>query len=343
MRGLAVTTAATVTTLTLGAFSPAALADAPDVPVSAQTRVADAADAAEAAQREAQEATRVAEEAAQVAERSTIEADAAEAHYDSTRAGVGEVAAAMYRNSPLPHSPTVRIVTSTDPTAALSDASSVASYANRVDSIIGASRAAQDRAERTAATEAQAAQAAQVAADEAQAEAAEADRALADAKQALAAAERDAQSSRNHAPGTSTVNIESQRGATPTGGGLSLPTIGPITSPYGLRVHPVTGVRKLHTGTDFSAPCGTGVPSAAAGTVTSTGWAGAYGQRVEITHPQGLVTTYSHLSAIEVGTGDQVDTRQRVGRVGTTGSSTGCHLHFEVMVGGEYANPMGWS
>lgn len=128
---------------------------------------------------------------------------------------------------------------------------------------------------------------------------------------------------------------------------LTWPVSNPVvTSPFGMRTHPVTGIYKLHDGTDFSASCGTPIYSAADGVVTHAGAAGAYGNQVGIDH--GLVggtpvtASYSHLSAIGVRTGQSVRAGQVIGWVGTTGSSTGCHLHFMVYAGGGLANPMDW-
>lgn len=125
-----------------------------------------------------------------------------------------------------------------------------------------------------------------------------------------------------------------------TGGhGLRRPVGGPITSPYGTRVHPVTGQRKLHDGTDFGVPCGTPVHAAAAGTVTGRSSGGAYGKRIVIRHRPGFETTYNHLSAQAVSVGDRVRAGQVIARSGTTGLSTGCHLHFMVRNGGKPVNP----
>lgn len=132
----------------------------------------------------------------------------------------------------------------------------------------------------------------------------------------------------------------------PSGNGVfQHPSSARITSPYGMRVHPVTGVYKLHSGTDFGAACGSPVYAAYPGTVESTGNAGAYGNRIEIAHTvdgMDVTTTYNHLSAFSTSPGTSVQTGDLVGRVGTTGSSTGCHLHFEVLVNGEFTNPMSW-
>lgn len=122
-------------------------------------------------------------------------------------------------------------------------------------------------------------------------------------------------------------------------GALADPLKGPISSPFGMRVHPVTGMRKLHDGTDFVAPCGTPVRASGAGVVAATPTDAGYGQRVLINHPDGLTTGYAHLSSRAVSTGAKVDAGQVIGRVGTTGLSTGCHLHFMVLDHGTPTNP----
>lgn len=128
---------------------------------------------------------------------------------------------------------------------------------------------------------------------------------------------------------------------------LQWPVANPaITSPFGMRTHPVTGVFKLHDGTDFSAPCGTPIYAAADGVVTHAGSAGAYGNQVGIDHGSvggtPLSASYSHLSVIGVREGQEVAAGQIIGWAGTTGSSTGCHLHFMVYANGALANPMDW-
>jgi murein DD-endopeptidase MepM/ murein hydrolase activator NlpD len=123
------------------------------------------------------------------------------------------------------------------------------------------------------------------------------------------------------------------------GGDLRRPVGGPITSPYGMRVHPVTGVRKLHDGTDFGVPCGTPVHAAAAGVVVSGSSAGPYGRRIVLRHRPGFETTYNHLSGQSVSVGDRVRAGQVIGRSGNTGLSTGCHLHFMVLRSGTPINP----
>ena len=123
------------------------------------------------------------------------------------------------------------------------------------------------------------------------------------------------------------------------GHGLKRPVGGPITSPYGMRVHPITGQRKLHDGTDFGVPCGTAVHAAAAGTVISRSSRGAYGKQIVVRHRPGFETSYNHLSAQSVSVGDRVTAGQVIARSGTTGLSTGCHLHFMVLKSGKPVNP----
>jgi len=129
----------------------------------------------------------------------------------------------------------------------------------------------------------------------------------------------------------------------PAGSGILQPPLGgPITSPFGARNHPVTGENKLHDGTDFGAACGTPVRAAAEGVVRAVGRAKGYGRRVTIRHPSGLETLYGHLSRIDVRRGEKVSTSTTVGRVGSTGLSTGCHLHFGVYADGHAVDPMGY-
>lgn len=125
---------------------------------------------------------------------------------------------------------------------------------------------------------------------------------------------------------------------TPVGG--ELPLTGPITSAFGMRTHPVTGQRKLHDGVDIGAPCGTAVPVTGAGTVVRAGMNGAYGLQVEVRHGDSS-TSYSHLSSTSAHVGSTVASGTVVGRVGTTGLSTGCHLHFMRIVGGRAVDPLG--
>lgn len=129
--------------------------------------------------------------------------------------------------------------------------------------------------------------------------------------------------------------------AGPSGEGtLRRPVGGPITSPFGMRVHPLTGKRKLHDGADFGVPCGTPVHAAGSGTVVKRGFSQAYGNRVVVRHADGLETSYNHLSSQSVGVGRRVTPSTIVGRVGSTGLSTGCHLHFMATRRGRAVDPL---
>ncbi|MGO4490538.1 M23 family metallopeptidase [Arthrobacter sp. 2YAF22_2] len=117
------------------------------------------------------------------------------------------------------------------------------------------------------------------------------------------------------------------------------------TSPFGLRTSPLTGTAgEFHWGQDFAAPCGTRVYSADAGVVRAVGWhPWGGGNRVEIDHGNGLITTYNHLEGIAVKKGQTVGVDELIAKVGTTGSSTGCHLHFETILNGSHVNPLDWT
>ncbi len=114
-----------------------------------------------------------------------------------------------------------------------------------------------------------------------------------------------------------------------------------ITSPFGPRIDPFFHNRPaMHTGTDFRAPSGTAARVTAAGRVVEAGYNGGYGNMVEVDHGYGITTRYAHLSAILVEVGQMVGKGDTVGRVGSTGRSTGSHLHYEVRIDGEAIDPM---
>lgn len=124
---------------------------------------------------------------------------------------------------------------------------------------------------------------------------------------------------------------------------FTLPVMGAvISSGFGWRIHPVTGQRKLHKGVDFAAPTGTPIFAAADGVVTDAGWTdGGYGNIVEVRHNDGYVTLYAHTNKVYVSKGQSVNKGQAIAEVGTTGRSTGPHLHFEVQPDGKTAvDPM---
>jgi len=110
----------------------------------------------------------------------------------------------------------------------------------------------------------------------------------------------------------------------------------------GPRIHPVYKYQSCHTGVDISAPSGTPIRAAGTGIVISARWSSAYGNMMMIDHGGGLVTMYAHMTSFAVGNGTVVGTGQVIGYVGSTGWSTGPHLHFEVHVNGVPHNPMGW-
>lgn len=130
-------------------------------------------------------------------------------------------------------------------------------------------------------------------------------------------------------------------GAPPLGSGqLQWPTSGPLTSPFGYRVHPIFGDTRLHTGIDIGAPYGAPVYAADTGRVSYVGAMSGYGNVVVIDHGGGLATTYNHLSAFATSSGASVARGAQIGSVGCSGYCTGPHLHFEVRVNGTPVDPM---
>ncbi len=119
-----------------------------------------------------------------------------------------------------------------------------------------------------------------------------------------------------------------------------LPVQGKITSGFGYRIHPITGNRSFHTGVDLAAPEGTPIAAAYGGTVLETGCTSGRGNYILLSHGENLQTLYCHLSEIDVREGDAVDAGGTIGLVGTTGMSTGPHLHFELRVSGVRCNPL---
>lgn len=132
----------------------------------------------------------------------------------------------------------------------------------------------------------------------------------------------------------------------PTHHGFIYPVDGPITSPYGMRLHPVLHVWKLHDGTDFGAACGTAIHAAYAGRVEERYFNAGYGNRLIIDHGKVdgryVTTAYNHAIRYVVGVGQHVNQGQVIGYVGETGYATGCHLHLMVYLDGTMVNPMSW-
>jgi murein DD-endopeptidase MepM/ murein hydrolase activator NlpD len=113
-----------------------------------------------------------------------------------------------------------------------------------------------------------------------------------------------------------------------------------VSSGYGMRFHPISGQQKAHLGVDYAAPTGTSVRSVAEGVVSFSGWQGGYGNVVQIDHKDRQSTLYAHLSRIDVRKGQKVAQGDHIGAVGSTGASTGPHLHFEVRINGVHMDPL---
>ncbi len=123
---------------------------------------------------------------------------------------------------------------------------------------------------------------------------------------------------------------------------LSWPVNGAVGSPFGYRVHPILGVKRLHTGVDINAASGAPIVASGAGTVILAQTYGGYGRAVVIDHGGGLTTLYAHQSQMAVSVGEEVSRGEVIGYVGCSGSCTGPHLHFEVRVSGVPVDPLGY-
>ncbi|MBQ3262276.1 MAG: peptidoglycan DD-metalloendopeptidase family protein [Oscillospiraceae bacterium] len=121
------------------------------------------------------------------------------------------------------------------------------------------------------------------------------------------------------------------------------PSCHTITSEFGWRIHPIYGTSKYHSGVDIGASYGATVIAADSGTVITAGWVSGYGNCIVISHGNGISTLYGHLSSIAVSSGQSVSRGQTIGYVGSTGNSTGPHLHWEVTVNGERQNPLNYA
>jgi murein DD-endopeptidase MepM/ murein hydrolase activator NlpD len=126
----------------------------------------------------------------------------------------------------------------------------------------------------------------------------------------------------------------------PVSAGMTWPVNGRITSYFGYRYHPILHFSRFHAGVDFGARWGSPIVAAADGQVAAAGWAGGYGRQVRIAHGGGIVTSYSHMSEIVAQPGSFVHAGQLIGYVGSSGLSTGPHLHYEVRRMGQPVNPL---
>lgn len=126
------------------------------------------------------------------------------------------------------------------------------------------------------------------------------------------------------------------------GGTMSwpVPASSKITSPFGYRIHPILKTKKLHTGIDIGVPSNNSVIAAQGGTIIHSGWLGGYGKTIIIDHGGGIATLYAHNNTLLVSVGAQVTRGQGIAKSGSTGLSTGPHVHFEVRVNGQYVDPM---
>ncbi|NJN33690.1 MAG: M23 family metallopeptidase [Saprospiraceae bacterium] len=131
----------------------------------------------------------------------------------------------------------------------------------------------------------------------------------------------------------------------------SIPSIKPVRedklassvgylSGFGMRLHPIHKVRRFHKGIDFTAPHGTAIQATGDGEVVKAGYDGGYGNCVIIDHGYGYRTLYAHMSKLEAKVGQRVKKGQRIGLIGSTGSSTGAHCHYEVHLNGNVVNPI---
>lgn len=166
------------------------------------------------------------------------------------------------------------------------------------------------------------------------------------AEEAAAAKKRQQQAAKSNKSNTSSSGSSSSSSSSSgrvSSGGLVWPApSGSAGSGYGWRTHPIYGTRKFHKGTDIPAPGGSPVLAAASGTVVQSYYSSSYGNYIVISHGGGLMTAYAHLSARLASAGQTVSAGQQIGKVGSTGNSTGNHLHFEVYVNGSTVNPMNY-
>ncbi len=136
------------------------------------------------------------------------------------------------------------------------------------------------------------------------------------------------------------AGVEAPPEATHGGPGtFSWPASGPITSPFGMRIHPGTGAFKMHTGIDIGAPMGATITAAAAGRIIFAGWESGYGNTIIVDHGGQTSTLYGHCSQIFVSNNQDVQRGQAIGAVGATGDATGPHLHFEIRINGVAIDP----
>jgi len=165
---------------------------------------------------------------------------------------------------------------------------------------------------------------------------------LKDQRGALEAAEAQLARDSEQIAGLIRQKIAASTGVIRGTGRFVFPANGNISSGFGNRVHPILGYSRFHAGIDFSASQGTPIYAADSGRVIFSGWYGGYGQTVIVDHGDGLSTLYAHASRLMVNEGQTVQQGQAIATVGSTGLSTGPHLHFEVRQNGNPVNPAGY-
>ena len=137
------------------------------------------------------------------------------------------------------------------------------------------------------------------------------------------------------------INAANAERPAPVESGMMMPVNGHITSYFGNRYHPILHFTRFHAGLDIGASWGSPIVAAGDGRVVGAGWAGGYGREVQIAHGGGVVSLYGHMSEIVASPGSYVRRGQLIGYVGSSGLSTGPHVHFEVRMGGQPVNPLG--
>ena len=166
------------------------------------------------------------------------------------------------------------------------------------------------------------------------------------AKRAKDAAAKQAAAAKAQQAVTTATRSSSSTTSRSTSNGLIRPVNAPITSNYGLRFHPILHYWRMHDGTDFGASCGTPMYAIADGVVTDRFWSGGYGNKliVDFGNVNGtfITASYNHAQSYAVSPGQHVSQGQVLGYVGTTGLSTGCHLHFQLWANGTQTNPMNY-
>ena len=140
--------------------------------------------------------------------------------------------------------------------------------------------------------------------------------------------------------GKQTVWLNADHVGGEAGATLRLPVSGRVTSGFGNRFHPILGYARMHQGVDLAASYGAPIAAAAPGRVVAAGWAGGYGREVIIAHGGGIQTRYGHMSRLAAQVGQMVSQGQVIGYVGSSGLSTGPHVHYEVLKNGRPVNPM---